>query len=75
MLRAEAARYAADCGISLNALVLIALREYLDQRPSRDPGPTLGPAGGPPTPTVGVQPAPEIGIGRSARRRANRSQR
>lgn len=33
VLKAEAARYAGDLGISINALVAVALREYLDKRP------------------------------------------
>lgn len=37
-LQAEADHYAEGLGISFNALVAVALREYLDARPIRSPG-------------------------------------
>lgn len=43
MLKAEVSAYAADLGISVNALVAVALRDYLDSRVPREvpPGPRV----------------------------------
>lgn len=56
-LKGEAARYAVRVGISLNALVAIALRDYLD-RPRR---------GGPDELGVPASGLPPHGVGNSAR--------
>lgn len=65
VLKAEAARYAAELGISINALVAVALREYLDHRPPGRGASESSPSGIPESP-VGVaapttMPAPPGG--------------
>lgn len=61
-LKADAARYARSLGISLNALVAVAVRDYLDarrQEPGEEPAsspPVARPAG----PRTVQKPAPAI---------------
>ncbi len=43
VLKDEAVEYAAGIGISVNALVSIALRDYLDKRPRRTASPAAVP--------------------------------
>lgn len=43
VLKSEATAYAADLGISVNALVAVALRDYLDRRARRRPGLRVAP--------------------------------
>lgn len=57
-LKGEAAVYAVGVGISLNALVAIALRDYLDRRAVRGPDGLVVPAG---------RPIPPSTVGKSAR--------
>lgn len=72
VLKAEASRYAADLGISVNALVAVALREYLDRRPARAPG---SPAGSDAPPSSALQVGPGAGGNRAQRRAAAKQKR
>jgi hypothetical protein len=69
MLKVEAAAYASDLGISINALVAVALREYLDKRPARGPGSSAGP--GVPSSRLGSA-APVVGAKKSPTKRLKR---
>ena len=67
-LKVEAASYAASIGVSLSALVAVALRDYLDRRRWPD-GPAQGQAGAAPAAPAAapvsvphrVQPVPKVG--------------
>lgn len=65
MLKAEATKYAADTGVSLNALVAFALREFLDRRPQRV---ELPPIQVPAIP-VASRAAGQVGGGKVAKRK------
>jgi len=58
-LKAEAVAYAAPLGISLNALVAVALREYLDRRkaPPAAPEPSAAPVPPPSPPKPTARPS------------------
>jgi hypothetical protein len=62
-LRVEASVYAGRCGISLNALLAVALRDYLDhpdRRAARGPDVPGVPAGRPLTPSTVGKPARQV---------------
>ncbi len=57
-LEADAKRLAADLGISLNALLAVALADYLRFRPTMQP--SGAPSGSPPpAPDLAAPPAPQ----------------
>ncbi len=57
-LKAESEALAASLGISLNALMAVALRDYLDRPVTR---PSVAPSR-PPSPRPGPPPAPAAGL-------------
>jgi hypothetical protein len=59
-LKGEASVYAVGVGISLNALVAIALRDYLDRRAVRGPDGLVVPAGRPIPPSTVGKPARQV---------------
>lgn len=75
-LQIEANRYAGGLGLSLNSLIAVALREYLDDRKRPDqavaaqPAPSVMPADIRPAPVAPVAPAPRAAIVAPANRRA-----
>ena len=74
MLKREVAAYAADLGISVNALVAVALRDYLDSRlPPREGSPDSV-AVSRSTPASALQSVNPgtVGVGNRADRRAKK---
>ncbi len=72
MLKLEATQYAVALGISVNALVAVALREYLDRRPARAPGVESAKRVTPPRPVPRVTPGEAAN---RAQRRASKRKR
>lgn len=73
-LKAEAAAYAASAGVSLNGLVCLALRQYLDALPQRAPG-SDGPASTSLSVAVGSEGTPGQGLNREQKRAALKKKR